>query len=62
MYYEEVCNLPKAIARTFVIMDYGQRNTINEKCYSCKWISFWGNGYCCSNKYSCFDNIKFKKK
>lgn len=44
------------------LMDYGQKNTINEKCYSCKWISFWGNGYCCSNKYSCFNNIKFKKK
>ena len=45
-----------------MIMDYGQRNTINEKCYSCKWISFWGNEYCCGNKYTCFDNVKFKQK
>lgn len=43
-------------------MDYGQRNAINDKCYSCKWIVFWGNGYCCGNKYICFNNVKFKKK
>lgn len=39
-------------------MDYRQRNSINEKCYKCKYLSFWGSGYYCSNKYACINNSK----
>lgn len=43
-------------------MDYGQRNTINEDCYDCKYVGFWGSGYACGNKYTCINNNKKKKK
>ena len=43
-------------------MDYGQRNTINNQCYGCKFLNFWGNGYAsCGNKYACYNNNKKKQ-
>lgn len=41
-------------------MDYGQRNSINNNCYGCKYLGFWGNGYACGNKYACVNNNKKK--
>ena len=42
-------------------MDYGQRNSINNHCYGCKYLGFWGNGYACDNKYACVNNNKKKQ-
>ena len=42
-------------------MDLGQKNTINQKCYKCKYISFWGSTYTCGNKYTCVNNDKLKE-
>ena len=42
-------------------MDLGQRNTINQKCYKCKYMSFWGSTYTCGNKYTCVNNDKLKE-
>lgn len=43
-------------------MDYGQRNSINENCYDCKYLSCWGRAYACGNKYACINNNKKKNQ
>jgi hypothetical protein len=42
-------------------MDLGQKNSINQKCYKCEYIHFFGNTYICGNKYACVNNDKLKR-
>ena len=42
-------------------MGFEQRNSVNEKCHGCKWLTAWNKrAFTCTNKYACTENNKFK--